>query len=186
MKMFRLRLQLFIIFLKIGAFTFGGGFAMIPLIEREVVDRKKWICFSDMCDILAISQSFPGAVAINSATIVGYRVGGYPGAVFATLGVVLPSFIILTLIGMAFTNIMDIGAVKAALRGIGACVVSLLIAAAIRVARNAVRGIISVLVAIGALLLILWAQIHPIYAIIFGIFIGLITYGVNLLKGKKR
>lgn len=180
------RLQLFIIFLKIGAFTFGGGFAMIPLIEREVVDKKKWICFSDMCDILAISQSFPGAVAINSATIVGYRVGGYLGAVFATLGVVLPSFIILTIIGAMFTYIMDIGAVLAALRGVGAGVIALLIVAAIRVGRNAVRGAVSVLVAIGALLLILWADIHPIYAIIFGIAVGLLTYGVNLIKGKKK
>jgi len=186
MKLGKLRLQLFIVFLRIGAFTFGGGFAMIPLIEREIVEKKKWISEGDMCDILAISQSFPGAVAINSATIIGYRVGGYLGAVCATLGVVLPSFIIITLIATAFTYIMDIGAVKAALKGIGACVVSLLILAAVRVAKGAIQGIVSILVTVAALILLFWAKIHPICTILFGLAVGLAVYGINLIKRKAK
>ncbi len=179
-----IRLQLFLIFLKIGAFTFGGGFAMVPLIEREVAKRKKWITDKDMCDILAISQSFPGAIAINSSTIIGFRVSGYSGAIFATLGVVLPSFIIITLIATVFTYIMDIGVVQAAFKGIGACVVSLLIVAAIRIGRGAVRGVVSILITLASLALLLWLKIHPIYIIILGIIIGLAVYGANLLKRK--
>lgn len=182
----KLRLQLFLIFLKIGTFTFGGGFAMIPLIEREIVEKKKWITTNDMHDILAISQSFPGAVAINSAIIVGFRVGGYSGAICAMLGAVLPSFVIITLIASEFTYIMDIGAVQAAFKGIGACVVSLLIVAAIRVGKGAIKGIISILIAIVALFLLLWVKIHPIYTIIFGLIIGFAVYGVNLLKRKPK
>ncbi len=159
---------------------------MIPLIQKEVVEKKKWICSADMVDILAISQSFPGAVAINTATIVGYRMGRYAGAICATLGVVLPSFIIITLIGTVFTRILDVGAVRAALRGIGACVVSLLMVAAVRVARGAIKGVLSILVAAGALLLIFWANLHPIYAILMGIGAGLAAYGFNLIKGGKQ
>ncbi len=159
---------------------------MIPLIEREVVDKKKWISADDMADILAISQSFPGAVAINSSTIIGYRVGGLSGAAVATLGVVIPSFTILTLIGAAFIFVMETGVVLAALRGIGAAVVPLLLAAALRVGKSAIKGAVSILVAIGALLLILWADIHPIYAIISGMAVGLMTYAVNLLKRKRK
>lgn len=180
------KLMLFWTFLKIGAFTFGGGFAMIPLIEREIVEKKKWINSKYMCDILAISQSFPGAVAINSATIIGFRVGGYMGAVCATLGVVLPSFVIITLIASMFAYIMDIGALQAAFRGIGACVVSLLIIAAVRVGKDAIQGIISVLIALAALALLLWAKIHPIYTIILGLIIGLAVYGFNLLARKLK
>ncbi|MGM0368379.1 MAG: chromate transporter [Actinomycetota bacterium] len=179
-----IKLQLFLIFLKIGAFTFGGGFAMVPLIEREVVQRKKWIKDKDMCDILAISQSFPGAIAINSSTIIGFRVSRYSGAIFATLGVVLPSFIIITLIATVFTYIMDIGVVQAAFKGIGACVVSLLIVAAIRIGKGAIRGVVSILIIIVSLALLFWLKIHPIYTIIFGIIIGLALYGANLLKRK--
>ena len=185
MKLHKLRLDLFFAFFKIGAFTFGGGFAMLPLIQREVVENKKWICSAEMYDILAISQSFPGAVAINTATVVGYRVAKYAGAVCATLGVVLPSFIILTIIGVLFAHIMDVAVVRAALRGIGACVVSLLLLAAVRVGRSAVKGIISVLIALGALLLIFWVNIHPIYAILFGLASGIAVYVFNLIKGKK-
>lgn len=186
MNKFGRKWELFFVFFKIGAFTFGGGYAMIPLIQKEVVEKKKWICSADMYDILAISQSFPGAVAINTATIVGYRVGRYAGAVCATLGVVLPSFIIITLMGTVFTRILDVGAVRAALRGIGACVVSLLMVAAVRVARGAIKGVLSILVAAGALLLIFWANLHPIYAILMGIGAGLATYGFNLIKGGKQ
>ncbi|MCG9479533.1 MAG: chromate transporter [Actinomycetia bacterium] len=180
------RLDLFLIFLKIGAFTFGGGFAMIPLIEREVVEKKCWIDYEDMCDILAISQSFPGAVAINSATIVGYRVAGYWGSVLATLGVVLPSFAIMTLVAAFFTYFINLGAVQAALKGIGACVVALLIVAAIRVGKSAMKGIISVVISVAALALILWLDIHPIYTIIMGLALGLAVYGINVIKRKKR
>ena len=85
-------LQLFLVFFKIGAFTFGGGYAMIPLIQKEVVENKKWITDDDILEIIAIAESTPGPIAINSATFVGYRTCGFWGAFFSTLGVILPSF----------------------------------------------------------------------------------------------
>ena len=88
-------LSLFATFFKIGLFTFGGGYAMIPLIEKEIVDKKKWITGDDILEIFAISESTPGPIAINSATFVGYKTAGFLGALFATLGVVLPSFTII-------------------------------------------------------------------------------------------
>ena len=90
-----LYIKLFLTFLKIGAFTFGGGYAMIPLISREAVENHKWIEDKDILDIVAIAESTPGPIAVNAATFVGYRVGGVLGAFCATLGVVLPSFVII-------------------------------------------------------------------------------------------
>jgi len=166
MNLKRKFLYLFWVFFKIGLFTFGGGFAMIPLIEREIVEKKKWISSEEMCDILAISQSFPGAVAINSATIVGFRIAGYTGASFATLGVVLPSFIIITLIASVFTYIIDLRVAAAALRAIGAGVVALLIVAAIRYGRNSIKDKLSPLITVSALVILFCTNIHPIYTII--------------------
>ena len=88
-------ISLFLIFMKIGLFTFGGGYAMIPLIQRETVNNKKWISDKDILDIVAIAESTPGPIAINAATFIGYRVGGFLGAMAATVGVVLPSFAII-------------------------------------------------------------------------------------------
>ena len=95
---------LFTSFLKIGAFTFGGGFAMIPLIEREMIDRRGWIERTDFLELLTLAQSAPGPIALNTAVFVGYKIAGYRGALSAVTGVVLPSFIIILLIAMYFTG----------------------------------------------------------------------------------
>ncbi|MEG1779398.1 MAG: chromate transporter, partial [Oscillospiraceae bacterium] len=90
--------ELFVTFAKIGAFTFGGGYAMIPLIETEIVTNKKWISQDEMLDMIAIAEATPGVLAVNCATFVGCRVGGFWGALCATIGVVLPSFIIILIV----------------------------------------------------------------------------------------
>ncbi len=182
----KLKLQLFWTFFKIGLFTFGGGFAMIPLIEREIVDKKKWITQEEMSDIVAISQSFPGVIAINSATIIGFRIGGYSGALFSTLGVVLPSFTIITLIASVFNYVMDLSIVKAALKSISASVVALLIFAAVRYTKTSIKDKISPVITVIALLIILFTDIHPIYTIIFGIAVGLLIYIIKLIRKKTK
>ena len=101
-------LKIFWAFMKVGALTFGGGYAMIPLITREAVFRKKWISDSDILDIVAIAESTPGPIAINSATFVGYRVGGFFGAACATFGVVLPSFLIIFAISFVLSQFEDL------------------------------------------------------------------------------
>ena len=101
-------LQVFLTFFKIGAFTFGGGYAMIPLIEKETVEKKKWITDDDVLEIITIAESTPGPIAINAATFVGYRVCGFWGALTATLGVVIPSFGIILAISIFFNTFLDI------------------------------------------------------------------------------
>ena len=91
-------IQLFLTFIKIGAFTFGGGYAMLPLIQKEIVEKKHWITDNDILEIVAISESTPGPIAINAATFVGFRICGFWGALFATLGVVIPSYLIILII----------------------------------------------------------------------------------------
>ena len=126
MKNYKKALSLFVTFFKIGLFTFGGGYAMIPLIQREIVENKKWISDDDILEIIAIAESTPGPIAINSATFVGFKVAGFWGSFCATFGVVLPSFVIILLISFLLKNFSDYKGVKYAFYGIRAGVLSLL------------------------------------------------------------
>ncbi len=121
--------RLFFTFMKIGAFTFGGGYAMIPLIQREIAEKRGWITEEDILDIFAIAESTPGPIAINAATFVGLRVCGFAGAFLATLGVVLPSFVIIGLIAFVLRQFQDIRAVRWAFSGIRAGVLALIVKA---------------------------------------------------------
>ena len=120
---------LFTVFLKIGAFTFGGGYAMIPLIRREVAEKRDWLRDDDLLDIVAIAESTPGPIAINAATFVGYRMCGFAGALSATLGVVLPSFFILLAVSALLREFAEVRAVVYAFRGIRAGVLALIVRA---------------------------------------------------------
>lgn len=110
--------ELFVTFFRIGLFTFGGGYAMIPLIEGQCVERKNWLTHEEMMDMTVIAESTPGPIAINCATLVGYRQGGIPGALAATFGVVLPSFIIIYAISMFLDRFLEITVIASAFRGI--------------------------------------------------------------------
>ena len=118
--------QVFATFFKIGAFTFGGGYAMIPLIQRETVENHNWVTEDDILEIIAIAESTPGPIAINSATFVGYRTCGVLGSVAATLGVVLPSFVIIFAISFVLRQFQEVKAVQYAFNGIRAGVMALL------------------------------------------------------------
>jgi len=177
---------LFLTFFKIGSFTFGGGFAMIPLIERELVDKKKWISQDEMVDILSISQAFPGAVAVNSAILIGRKLGGYTGALFALIGVILPSFLIILIVARLFIYISNISIIKAALKGISSAIVALLVVAAVRIAKTGIKDKISPIITIVALFLLLGTRIHPIYVVIMGILFGLIYHGLRIITIRKK
>lgn len=118
--------KLFAAFFKIGAFTFGGGYAMIPLIQKEAVDKNGWVTDEDILEIIAIAESTPGPIAINSATFVGYRTAGVLGSVAATLGVVLPSFVLIFAISFVLRQFQELKAVQYAFQGIRAGVLALL------------------------------------------------------------
>lgn len=127
--------ELFASFFRIGLFTFGGGYAMIPLIEREAVDGKHWISHEEILDILAIAESTPGPLAINSATFVGYKVAGVLGATVATLGVVLPSFIIISILSLFIVQVKENRWVDYAFRGVRSGVLVLMLNAIIKLGK---------------------------------------------------
>ena len=128
--------ELFVSLFKIGLFTFGGGYAMISLLENEFVERKKWIEHEEFMDVVVISESTPGPIAINSATYIGYKVAGIWGSLAATLGVCIPSFAIIYLISLFFDKFMELTVVAAAFKGIQVCVVYLIFSAGIRMLRK--------------------------------------------------
>ncbi len=139
-------LSLFLTFMKIGGFTFGGGYAMIPLIQKEAVDGKHWISDDDILEIVAIAESTPGPVAINAATFVGYRVCGFFGAFFATFGVVLPSFLIIVAISFVLTAFEKAKVVQYAFFGIRAGVVALILKALVGMYKKCPKNVVSYIV----------------------------------------
>lgn len=175
-------LPLFLTFLKIGGFTFGGGYAMIPLIQKETVENKHWISDDDILEIIAIAESTPGPIAINSATFVGYRTAGVLGAILATLGVVLPSFVIITIISMVLTQFQSLRAVKYAFYGIRAGVLALIVKAFWSMYKKCPRGIVSYIVMAFAFICAAIFDVNVIIIIICSALFGLVT----TLLAKRR
>ncbi|MBE7031025.1 MAG: chromate transporter [Ruminococcaceae bacterium] len=166
---------LFLTFLKIGAFTFGGGYAMIPLIQREICEKRKWIAEQDIMDIIAIAESTPGPIAINSATFVGYKVCGFWGSFVATAGIVLPSFIIISLISMVISQFEQLKPVKYAFIGIRAGVLALIIKAFLSMYKQCPKNTISYIVAALAFVLVAVFDLNVLLVIICSGAIGLIS-----------
>ena len=127
---------IFASFFKIGAFTFGGGYAMIPLIEREVIDRRAWVARQEFLDLLTLAQSVPGPISLNTAVFVGYRMRGLRGATAALAGTVLPSFVIILLIALCFADVRQNPVVDAAFKGMRPAVVALIIGPVVSLARG--------------------------------------------------
>ncbi len=134
-------LKLFTTFFKIGAFTIGGGYAMIPLIQREIVDEQHWLEEEEFLNMIALAQAAPGVIAVNSAIFLGYRLDGWRGLILSVLGAILPSFVIILLIAMAFRNIREIPQVEAVMKGVRPAVVGLLAAAVIRMAISFAKSV---------------------------------------------
>ncbi len=183
----RLHLQIFLTMLKIGAFTFGGGYAMIALLENEFVTKKKWIEKDEFLDMVAISESTPGPVAINSATYLGYKVGGVLGSVLGTLGVVLPSFTIIFLISLFFDQFLTLTYVGYAFRGIQVCVIYLIFTAGLKLLRELKKSAFNITVTVSVITAMLLCSLFAVsfssifYILICGI-LGLALYFINTLK----
>ena len=177
-------LKLFTTFFKIGLFTFGGGFAMIPLIQREVIEKNKWIDEKDFLDMLVLAQSTPGPVAVNTSVFVGYKTAGTKGAIVATLGTILPSFIVILLLALFFVEVRDNRYVDAAFRAMRPAVVALIVAPLM----GLVKGMKWYLMAVAAAVAIaVWYfGVSPIYFIAAGVFVGVTIAVANGRKGVKR
>ncbi len=159
-------LQIFSSFAKIGAFTIGGGYAMIPLIQKEVVEKKRWIDEEDFMDVLAISQSAPGLLAVNISIFLGYKLRGIKGSTVATLGSVLPSFLIILLIAMFFTGYQDNPVVIKIFKGIRPVVVALIAVPVVNMAKKAKLNIYTGTFAVATALLIAFLKVSPLYILL--------------------
>ncbi len=177
--------ELFITFFKIGAFTFGGGYAMIPLIQREVSEKRKWITDEDILEIVAIAESTPGPIAINSATFVGYKTCGFWGAFACTLGVVLPSFLIILCISGVLELVQDYKAVKYAFMGIRAGVLALIIKALIKMYKACPKSLVSYVIMGLSFVLAAIIKIDVIIVVIICAVFGLISSMVAERRVKK-
>ena len=158
--------QMFISFFKIGAFTFGGGYTMIPIIEEEVVNKRKWITKEEFMDILVVSQSFPGAMAVNCSTFVGYKIGGIIGGIMGLLGVVLPSFIIILIVAAFFMQFRNNYYVDLVFKGISAAVPILVLAGVISLSKGVEKNIRNGIIIVIALIALIFFRVNPVIVII--------------------
>ena len=185
MKKASLLWQVFLTFFKIGAFTFGGGYAMLPLIQREASEKHGWVSDEDILDIVAIAESTPGPIAINSATFVGYRACGIPGSVCATLGVVLPSFLIILAISGILREFQENVYVQYAFRGIRCGVLALILKAMWGMYKKCKKNIPAYIVMVAAFVLVAFVK-APVFWVIAGCAVfGIVTFYAMEKEGKK-
>lgn len=169
-------LYLFVSFLKIGAFSFGGGYAMIPLIENEIIAVRKWLPIDEFLDVVAISQVTPGPIAVNSATFVGYKVAGIGGSIAATLGVTMPSFIIIIIIAFLVEKYRHTIFLDSFFVGVRPAVIALIIQAAFSVAKNSFSGIKDIALSLAVFLGLFTLKINPLLVILLAALIGITIY----------
>jgi chromate transporter len=173
--------QLFWAFFKIAPVTFGGGFAMIPLIENEVVEKRKWMKSEEVTDVFALSQSVPGAVAINSATFIGHRIAGMKGAMAAMIGVSLPTFLIVLLLGIVYFFIQDNPKVESAFISIRASIVAIIAYAAIKIGKTAVVDKSTFCILMSGIPPLFF--LHPVMVILAGALAGIVTISIKRKLG---
>lgn len=166
-------IDLFSVFFLIGSVTFGGGLAMLPMLERELVQRRKWLTAGELIDYFAIGQSTPGIIAVNVATFVGFRQKGIPGALVSTFGIVLPSLIIICAIAGLLGVFADQPQIQKALRGINVVVAVLLIFAVARVAKRALRDWITIGIAVIAFLAIVVFSVPAVFVVVGSALLGI-------------
>jgi chromate transporter len=189
---FKKMLDLFLTFFKIGLFTFGGGYAMIPLIEKEVVTKKQWVKSEEVVDIFAVAQSAPGSIAINASTFIGYKIAKIKGAIIATIGVVVPSLLVIMIIAAFFLTFQDNRIVKSAFLGIRSCVVGLIAIAGTKISKTAVKDWFTLAVMVIVSLLIIFFNVPVILVICMGGILGVVLYAIkckckrfNSAKGER-
>ena len=184
----RILFDLFITFVKIGLFTFGGGYAMLSVIEDNCVEKKKWITHDDMMNVTVIAESTPGPIAINCATFVGYRQAGILGSIMATAGIVMPSFLVILLISGLLDNFLEIQVVKSAFFGIKCAVGVLIISAAVTMIKNMKKKPFSIAVLAASTLAMLAIDVFSLKfsAITIIIAAAILGFAVFAVKGKKE
>ena len=179
--------ELVSVFTKIGLFTFGGGYAMISLIEHECVEKKHWLTHEALMDITVIAESTPGPIAINCATYVGYQQAGFVGATLATIGIVFPSFMVIYLISLFFDNFLEIELIAHAFEGIKVAVAVLILGVAIKMVQRMPKKpqqLATILGSLAAMLIINFGHLHlsSLYIILASGFVGYILFRLQRPK----
>ena len=182
--------EIFISLFKIGLFTFGGGYAMIALLENEYVTKRKWLEKEEFLDLVVIAESTPGPIAINASTYIGYKTAGLIGAIAGTVGMCLPSFIIIYTISLFLDSFLEISLIASAFRGIQVCVVYLILSAGIKMLkgmkRNALNiSIVSAVIICMVLFALLSVNFSSIFYILISAVVGLAVYVGGLIRGKE-
>lgn len=174
--------DLFWTFCKIGGLTFGGGYAMLPIIQREIVENKKWSTEKEILDYYAVGQCTPGVIAVNTATFIGYNLRGIIGGIVATLGVIFPSLIIILVIATFLQSFADLAIVQSAFAGIRVAVVALIITTVIKLLKSSIKDYLGVLIAIITFIISAFLGLSPVYVVIAAGLTGFISKG---LRGEK-
>ena len=177
--------QLFWVFVRIGPVTFGGGYAMIPMIEREISTKRKWLAEEEMDEILSLAGAAPGGVGVNAAAFIGYRLAGVKGAIAAIAGITIPTFIIVCLLSAVYSQLADEPKVIAAMKGIHGAVIALILVAAYRMAKNAIFDKTTAVTALVIPIVLLVSGINPIYVIAVGLIIGFVYMPIKQLLGLQ-
>ena len=176
-------LKLFAAFARVGVLTFGGGYAMIPMLEREIVDRHGWATSEELMDYYAVGQCTPGVIAVNTATFIGYKIAGNIGGVMATLGVVFPSFVIITVIAGIIQNFADIPAVRSAFAAIRVCVCVLIFNSVLKLWKGAVKDKAALVLCLLVFVLSMFFNISPIVFVVFCALAGILFTRLGV-RGK--
>ena len=181
-KLLPILLELFAAFFRTGLFTFGGGLAMMPMLQKELIEKKHWLSEEDLIDYYAIGQSTPGIIAVNVATFVGFRQAGILGAIIATLGIISPSIIIIIILAGTINSISEYPRVQAALRGINVAVAALLTTVIIKFAKKTIKNIWNVLYMLLAFACIFWFKVPSFIIILAAIVLGCL----NVVRLQKK
>jgi len=176
-------LDLFVTFAKVGVCTFGGGYAMLPILQREVVEKKGWATDEELTDYFAIGQCTPGIIAVNIATFIGHKYKGIPGGVTTTLGVVFPSVAIITLLAAFLSNFADIPAVQHALNGVSACVVAMIANSVIKLGKSSLKDKVTAAIFLVVLVLAFFWGLSPVLLVVCS---GLAGYTAKRLSGMGK
>ena len=173
--------DLFLTFAKMGAVTFGGGYAMLPILQREVVEKRKWATNEELMDYYAIGQCTPGIIAVNTATFIGNKVKGVAGGIIATLGVVFPSLVIISIIAAFIQNFAEMAVVKNAFAGIRVCVFVLVLNAVVKLGKTSLKDAVT----LGIFLLVLLGSLFlPVSPIVFVVLAAAAGIAAQVLKEK--
>ena len=168
-------LDLFLTFAKVGVCTFGGGYAMLPILQREIVEKKGWATDEELTDYFAIGQCTPGVIAVNTATFIGSKLKGIPGGIFTTLGVVFPSIVIITAIAAFLSNFADIPVVQHAIGGVSACVVAMIASSALKLGKSTVKDGLTAGIFLTVLVLAFFLKLSPVLLVVAAGLTGLLA-----------